>query len=249
MQAMVNQQQDIWRRGRAGITGESRRIGKGADPAVGELGAQGAVFDKILADVLMRGARQRGDPVQKRAPPCDDFSATRGIVGSGAGVGRRQGVGSIERVIERAPTGIGGVQRIARVGDRHDQLRTGLGRYFRVDVGCADFELGGLGREIANRGQKCFIACRVKILAATIAMPGVDLRLQSVAPRQQSTIARSEIGQKFFQIRPEGFWIEAEPGQNLRFNEAMQDRGDFNSALAVILGHGRPPTRFWFSPI
>ena len=145
MQAMMDQQKDIWGGGRADITGETRRIGKGADRAIGKSGAQGAAFDKILADVLMRGARQRGDPVQKRAAPRNDFSATPRIVAFGAGVGRRQGVGSIERVIKRAPTGVGGVQRIARVGDRHDQLRTGLRGYFHVNLCRADFEIGGLG--------------------------------------------------------------------------------------------------------
>ena len=74
----------------------------------------------------MRGANQRRDPVEEIASPGDDQAAARGIVSFDGRIGRRQRIRAIERVIERAPARIGGIERITRIGDRHDQLRPSL---------------------------------------------------------------------------------------------------------------------------
>src|SRR3546814_4564208 len=47
-------------------------------------------------------------------------------------------IGAIERVIKAAPARVRRVQRIAGVGERHDELRPGESRDFRVHTGGAD---------------------------------------------------------------------------------------------------------------
>ena len=55
------------------------------------------------------------------------------------------GVGAVERVVERAPARIGGVQRIARIHHRHDQLRPGDHGDLGIDIGGGDLKAGPSG--------------------------------------------------------------------------------------------------------
>ena len=51
--------------------------------------------------------------------------AARCVIATGAGCGGIEHIGAIERVIKAAPARIGGVQRVAGVGDGHHELRSG----------------------------------------------------------------------------------------------------------------------------
>jgi len=90
----------------------------------------------------------------------------------------RDDVGAIDRVIEAAPAGVGGVQREARVGDRHDQLGAGDPGDFVVNVGGGGGEVLALGLEVADVLEKALILVQVDRLALVFAVPLVDLDLQ-----------------------------------------------------------------------
>jgi hypothetical protein len=99
--------------------------------------------------------------------------------------GGSRAVGAVEGVIEAAPAGVGGVQREAAVGHRHDELRPGHLGDLGVDVLGADLEGGRLGKQVADLAQEGGFLGHVQRLAAALAPPGVDLRLQVVAAGQQ----------------------------------------------------------------
>ena len=87
-------------------------------------GNQRIPHNLIACYIRMRSAGQGRDLIQIGFSPFDHPRTARRIIASAA----RQithGIGPIERVIEAAPTGVGRVQSIACVHNRHHELRTG----------------------------------------------------------------------------------------------------------------------------
>ncbi len=105
----------------------------------------------------------------------------------------RDRVGAVEGVVERAPACIGGVQRIARIGQRHDQLRTADLADLLVDISGLDLVGRGLRLEITDLFQEGGVCVDVELLALVGAMPAVDLVLQGIALLQELAVLRSEI--------------------------------------------------------
>ena len=66
----------------------------------------------------------------------NDFGAALGVIALAffAAVFFRDGIGAVQRVIQRAPARIGGVERVTRVEHRHHQLRTGLHGEFGIHI-------------------------------------------------------------------------------------------------------------------
>ena len=114
-------------------------------------------------------------------------------------------VGAVERVVEAAPARIGGIQRIARVHHRHDQLRPGDLGDLRIDIGGRDCEGGAFRQEVADLAQEGLVGVEIEGLVAAAGMPGVDLGLQLVALREKFAIARREIVDDRVEAGPEIF--------------------------------------------
>ena len=117
---------------------------------------------------------QGGHRVQMRTAPGDDPRATGGIIGFGGGQ-IAQCVGAIERVIQAAPAGVGGVERIAGVHDGNNKLRAGNQGDFRINPGGGDLEIGTFGHQIADGGEKGLIGVCIERFAALRDMPRIDL--------------------------------------------------------------------------
>src|SRR5690606_32406740 len=112
----------------------------------------------------------------------DGASADRVISRAAFGTVRLgQCVRAVQGVIEAAPAGIGGVQRVALVGNGNHKLRAGLFGDFRIDVLGGDAYVLGLGQEIADALQEGAVAGLVADGAGVGTVPGVDFRLQTVA--------------------------------------------------------------------
>ncbi|KAG1173677.1 hypothetical protein G6F35_016731 [Rhizopus arrhizus] len=122
-----------------------------AGRAVCQCHAQLAAFDRIAAGVGVRTLGKRSGGIQESAGARDDGGAAVGVVAL-AGVARRggNGVGAVERVVQAAPARVGGVQRVARIRHRHDQLRAGLLRDFGVDVVGRGLHAGRLRQQIGR---------------------------------------------------------------------------------------------------
>ena len=113
----------------------------------------------------------------------DDARAADRVV---AGAARRaavlgDGVGAVQRVVQAAPARVRGIQRIARVGHRHDELRAGDAGDLGIDVVRADREVRRLWLQIADAAQE------FRIGAGSIGLPGVPgARRRSVAAARRA---------------------------------------------------------------
>ena len=97
--------------------------------------------------------------VKKVACKCNNGSATDWIVGITALRSLfGDSVGTVQCIIERPPTSVGGVQCVAGIADWYDQLRARDVGNFGVDVVSRYFERGSLryqvNRSAALRGAK-----------------------------------------------------------------------------------------------
>ena len=100
----------------------------------------------------MAAGRERHRGIQKRLGLGDHLVAARLVVALAALLARvmRDRIGAVERVVEAAPARIGRVQRIARVGQGHDELRPADLADLLVDIGGLD-RLGRAARAAGSR--------------------------------------------------------------------------------------------------
>ncbi len=74
-------------------------------------------------------------------------------------------------------------------------------------------------------------------LPAPVAMPGVDPRLQIVAPRQQVPVVQREPLEHRRHALPERFRLAAQPRQDLVLDKGGQHRRDPQAGAIQKLGH------------
>ena len=193
----------------------------------------------------MRALLQGGGAVQHMACIFDDLLAALGVVTAFfadllAALVFRQHVGAIQRVVQRAPARVGGVQRIAGVGDGDHQLRAGLLRELVVHVGGADLHFLGLLHQVANLFQECLVGRHVGDGAGVGAVPAVQLGLQAVALGQQGDVLGRQISHQRVKALPECLGTDAGAGQHFFFNKLVQNRGHLQ---AVDVGAGGAGSR------
>ena len=89
---------------------------------------------------IFPGVGERGGRIKEVARPIDDFLPTNRIEAFTlfCTIRFRNRIGSVKGIIKRTPARIGSIQCIARIHDWHDQLRTGNGCNFRINIGCFD---------------------------------------------------------------------------------------------------------------
>ena len=143
-------------RGRIGLTHvalELRRIGQRHHPVLARHPLQRAAADAVAGQVGMARPLHRRDLVQDRLGGGDHARPAGGVVlPRGRSVAQR--VGAVERVVERAPAGVGGVDRVARVGHRHHELRPGHLGDLGIGAGRVDLEVRPLRHEVADLAQE-----------------------------------------------------------------------------------------------
>ena len=154
----------------------------------------------------MRALGEREGIVQEGGGAPDDRCAAGGVKALAAGdlalVG--QHVGAVERVVEAAPAGVGGIERIARVAHRDHELRSGDVRDLGVDVRGGHPEVRTFRDQVADVGQEGAIGAQVLRLAAAAQVPGVDLGLELVAAGEQGAVAGGEAPARSRRRTPRG---------------------------------------------
>ncbi|MNR03183.1 hypothetical protein D3C85_1190640 [compost metagenome] len=157
--------------------------------------------------------------IQQGAGAHDDLRPALGVIAAAL---RRlaQRVRAVQGVIQAAPTRIGGVQQIAGVGQRHDQLRPGHGRDLGIDIGRLGPRVGPLGLDVADLAQEGLIGILIR-LPRMGPVPVVQLRLQLVTPRQQRAVLRGVFGQQPLEPGPEGLRRHARPRRCLVAHEGL----------------------------
>jgi hypothetical protein len=183
-------------------------------------------------------AAAEGDGLIKDGAPARHDSLTAYLVvctrASGAAV-LRDGIRAIECIVEAAPADVCGIQRISRVGERHDELGSGNYRDLVIDISGADSKIVPFGQNIADVTQKTLVVAQIKWLAGALTMILIDARLELVANLEQLAIARAAVAQQLGKAAPERFSRDARSRRCLLFDELMQGLGNAQAADPDII--------------
>ena len=213
--------------------------------AVSKRRAERAVLDRVAARIGMRTGCERHGLIEKTPRPGNDELAARRIVALRGRCMRvaRNSVGAVERIVERAPARVGGIERIARIAHRHHELRPGDGGDLVVDRGGLDLEVRTFRHEVADLGEERFLRGDVGRLPAPPAIPSVDLRLQFVAPLEQGAVARREVMNDAIKPSPECRGVDPGARNDLVRDEIVQDFGNLqiSNRYAIESGHEKLP--------
>ena len=188
----------------------------------------------------MRAGSERRGLVQEAPRPGDHALAALGIVAFARRrlAVPRNSVRAIKRVVERAPSRIGGIERIARVTDRHHQLRSGDGGDFVVDIGGVDFEGRPFGNEITDLLKEGLVRGLVERAAAPAPIPIVYFCLQGVPALQQRAVQRGEAVNDAIKPQPKRRGLDPGAGKDLVDDEVVKDPGNLQAVNGHALGLG-----------
>ncbi|MNG90507.1 hypothetical protein D3C79_494010 [compost metagenome] len=237
---LVMLQQDRRRLARVAlVAAQLSRLPEPSLTAVVEGHAQRAATDRVRLGGSMRSTVERDGLVEEVPGEGNDLGATDRVVGiaTPGAVGFADGIGAVQRVIQRTPAGIRGVERVARVAQRYDQLRTGLHGDLAVDLGGADAHRLGNVDQIADAAQEALVGGHVGDRTGVLAVPGVQFRLQAFAFGEQLTVARCQVVDQGAETVPERLGIDAGPRQHFIFDETLQDGGHLKRASCGV-SHG-----------
>ena len=131
----------------------------------------------------MAVAGQRSSLVEELAGECDDLRAALGIVAAGLVAAIRFGdhVRAIQGIVKTSPAGVGGVDRVAGVSDRNDELWPGDQSDFGVHMVGRGGEVRAFWQQIADLIEKLLVGRSIVLHTSVVLMPAVNLRLQVVA--------------------------------------------------------------------
>ena len=120
--------------------------------AVGQGDQQLVAVYAVAFCIDMRAIGQRCCFVEKGTGEGHNFGTAHRVVARAffRTFGFSDGIGAIQRVIQRAPAGVRGVQGVAGIHRRHHQLRAGLAADLDVDVGGAGLHVGRLRLQVAD---------------------------------------------------------------------------------------------------
>ncbi|GAK32601.1 hypothetical protein AQ1_00467 [alpha proteobacterium Q-1] len=129
MQTMMAQKNGLRARCLAAIAGKKRRLGQRACPAIRQGHLQATILDVIGHRILVRSLIQRRHLIEQGPAISDNPITPDPIIARSC---RRTAIigdciAAIKSIIKAAPTGIGGIERKARIHHRHHKLRPGNG--------------------------------------------------------------------------------------------------------------------------
>ncbi|MNI60352.1 hypothetical protein D3C73_1155630 [compost metagenome] len=183
MQAVVFQQD----RGRCrGIALEADQLSVVAQAGVAaafEGDHQFAVDDLVAGGVYVSAGSQWRGFIEERTGEGDDLVAANLVVAFAffRAVSFADGVGAVERVVQRTPAGVRSIESEAGVHHRHHELWTGHAGDFFIDVLRRCLEIGRFWQQITDVLQESFVGHGVVRLTCTFLVPGIDTSLEIIA--------------------------------------------------------------------
>jgi len=182
VQAVVLQQHGGRSVGIALVADQLGVVAQAAVAAALEADHQLAVDDLVAGGVHVGAGGQGRGFIEEGAGEGDDLVATDLVV-TLAFLGAAflaDGVGAVQRVVQRTPAGVGGVEGKAGVHHRHHQLRAGHVGNFFVDVLRRGLEVRRFWQQITDFLQEGLVSRSVMSLALACLVPAVDAGLQVV---------------------------------------------------------------------
>ena len=180
---------------------------------------------------------ERGDFIEERPSAGDDQCAAPRVVGAGGWWGAER-VGAVERIVQAAPARVGGVERVARVRERHDELWPGGSGDLGIDALGLDLECHGGGFEIADLAQEGFVGVRGGENAVLRDPPLVDRGLQAGAGGEEFGIARGEAAEQVGESGQEGRGIDVQAGEDIVHEEGVERGSEFETGGGGIWHEG-----------
>ncbi|MCY1288560.1 hypothetical protein D9M70_376030 [compost metagenome] len=242
VQAVVLQQHGA-RRGRIALEGEELcGVLQAAFGTVGQAHYKISASHYISGGIDVGARFQRGRFVEEGARVGDDLVAADLVVALAllGAVLLADHVGAVERVVQRSPAGIGGVQGEARVHHRHHQLRAGDAGDLVIDVLGDGLEIRGFRQQVADFLEEGLVGHGIVGLAGARLVPGVDLRLEFVALGEQRLVLRCEVVDHCFHAGPELVGGDAGSGDGFVVHEVEQHLGDLQATDLNALSHCLP---------
>ena len=182
-ESMVTQQHRGRGVHRPAVTDEEFAVSESAHISITTAGAERdselSVDDAETGDVSPGASGEGHDIVKEPAGPRDHLGAAFRVIRARLGCGADR-IGAVERIVERTPPRVRSVQRIAGIGDGHDELRTGDVRDLRIDATGRHLHGGRLVAEVADLAQERFVRFDVDGPGSGT-VPVVDDRLQPLA--------------------------------------------------------------------
>src|SRR5262249_61523816 len=106
----------------------------------------------------------------------------------------RDSIRAIECIVEAAPARVCGIQRISRVGERHDELGPGNYRDLVIDISGADSKIFAFWQNIADVTQKPLLAAQIKWPAGALTLIFISAGLALVANLEHVAITPPALG-------------------------------------------------------
>ena len=225
MQAVVHEKQRRHRMRFAQIAHALARPLEARLAAILQCDFQRATFNPIPRGIGVRALGQRHGAIQHTARIGNHLGTPFRVI-TLAGGRAGDGIRAVKRIIKAAPARIGGVQRVTRIGNRHDKLRPGHGGDFRIHIRGAHRHTCGFRQQIADFLQEGGIGRLINRLGWVRLVPGINLRLQRIALREQRGIGRHHLPQRAFHRVPEAGRLHARAGQGFGFDEILQNGGN-----------------------
>jgi len=224
------------------VTDQLRGVAQAGAGAVLEGNLQGAVNDGVAVGVNVSAAGQRRGFVEKGAGEGNDLVATDLVVAFTllGTIGFADGIGAVQRVVQRTPAGVRGVEGKARIHDWYYQLRASHASDFVIDVLRRCLEICGFWLQIPNILEEGFISHGVMGLAGLSLVPGVDPRLQIIAFGEQCFVLGRQVIDDLIGTCPELIGGEAGTGNSFVVYEVEQDFGDLQATDVNVFSHCLP---------
>ena len=190
----------------------------------------------------MAPLRQGSDLVQEPLGPLDDPGPADRVVG-GALLGPvvlGDHVRPVEGIVEAPPTRVRGVERIACVVDRDDELRARDHGDLGVDVRRGHGERLPLRDEVARLLEVGAVRPGVPLLPHAFPVPAVEPRLVSAPGLEKPAVLGAELGDDTAEGFPDSVRVEPRTGRHLAAHQLVERSRDPETAGVDVLAfvHG-----------
>src|SRR5690554_494424 len=242
VQTVVPQQNGAGLSGITLVADELLRLGQTGLAAVLEADLQLAIDDGIGCRIAV-GTFGQGRCLIKECAGIGNYLVAPYLVVARALLGATfftDGVGAVQSIVQRPPTGVGGVEREAGVHDRHHQLGTGHGGDLFVHVLGGNLEVGRFRQQIADLLQEGLVGSGIMGLAGALLVPCVDLSLEVVTFFQQCAVFRCQIVNQRVHTVPEGGDVNASTGNGLLIDEVIKNPGNLEITNLDAITHENP---------
>ena len=209
-------------------------------PLVEPRGERGRSFlpGELVGDrILVAPLRQGGDLVQEPLGPRDDPGSADRVVG-GALLGPvvlGDHVRPVEGVVEAPPARVRGVERVAGVVDRDDELRAGDDGDLGVHIRCGDGERFPLRDEVACLLEVGAVRPGVPLLPPAFPVPAVEPRLVPAPGLEVPAVLGAELGDDAAEGFPDGVRVEPRTGRHLTAHQLVERSRDPETAGVDVL--------------